>query len=95
VLGSHDQVELVAVVGAPHAEWGETPVAVIVPRGEVDAGRLEAELRELCRRQLGGYKQPRSTSSAPSCRSARPARCSSARSRRAWPAAPGLPADPG
>ena len=59
VLGSHDQVELVAVVGAPHTEWGETPIAVIVPRGDADAGRLEADLRELCRRQLGGYKQPR------------------------------------
>ncbi len=59
VLGSHDSVELVAVVAAPHAEWGETPVAVIVPRSNADPGRLEAELRELCRAQLAGYKQPR------------------------------------
>jgi acyl-CoA synthetase (AMP-forming)/AMP-acid ligase II len=59
VLGSHEHVELVAVVGAPHPEWGETPVAVIVPRGGGDPARLEAELRDLCRRQLGGYKQPR------------------------------------
>jgi acyl-CoA synthetase (AMP-forming)/AMP-acid ligase II len=59
VLGSHEGVELVAVVGAPHPEWGETPVAVVVPRGAADTARLEAELRELCRSQLGGYKQPR------------------------------------
>jgi acyl-CoA synthetase (AMP-forming)/AMP-acid ligase II len=59
VLGSHAQVDTVAVVGAPHPEWGETPVAVIVPRGDVDTARLEAELRELSRSQLGGYKQPR------------------------------------
>jgi len=59
VLGSHDAVELVAVVGAPHPEWGETTVTVIVARGGTDPARLEAELRELCRRQLGGYKQPR------------------------------------
>jgi acyl-CoA synthetase (AMP-forming)/AMP-acid ligase II len=59
VLSSHDHVDLVAVVGAPHPEWGETPVAVIVAKGDIDPGRLEAELRELCRDQLGGYKQPR------------------------------------
>jgi acyl-CoA synthetase (AMP-forming)/AMP-acid ligase II len=31
VLGSHEKVDTVAVVGAPHPEWGETPVAVVVP----------------------------------------------------------------
>jgi acyl-CoA synthetase (AMP-forming)/AMP-acid ligase II len=59
VLGSHDLVNAAVVVGAPHPEWGETPVAVVVPRGDADTGRLEAELRDLCRHQLGGYKQPR------------------------------------
>jgi acyl-CoA synthetase (AMP-forming)/AMP-acid ligase II len=59
VLSSHGNVDLVAVVGAPHAEWGETPVAVVVPKGEISASRLESELRDLCRAQLGGYKQPR------------------------------------
>jgi acyl-CoA synthetase (AMP-forming)/AMP-acid ligase II len=59
VLGSHANVDLVAVVGAPHPEWGETPVAVVVAKGDIDPTRLETELRDLCRDQLGGYKQPR------------------------------------
>jgi acyl-CoA synthetase (AMP-forming)/AMP-acid ligase II len=59
VLDSHASVGLVAVVGTPHPEWGETPVAVIVAKGDAEPARLEAELRELCRRELAGYKQPR------------------------------------
>jgi acyl-CoA synthetase (AMP-forming)/AMP-acid ligase II len=59
VLDSHANVGLVAVVGTPHPEWGETPVAVIVAKGDAEPARLEAELRELCRRELAGYKQPR------------------------------------
>ena len=58
VIGGHPNVDLVAVVGTPDREWGETPAAVVVPKGDVPAD-LEIQLRELCRRELAGYKQPR------------------------------------
>jgi len=59
VLGGHPQVDLAAVVGVPDEEWGETPVAVIVPKGTVDPAAFESQLDALCREQLAGYKRPR------------------------------------
>jgi acyl-CoA synthetase (AMP-forming)/AMP-acid ligase II len=59
VIGGHPNVGLVALVGVPDREWGETPVAVIVAKGEVANDDLERQLTELCRKELAGYKQPR------------------------------------
>jgi len=59
VIGSDPAVELVAVVGAPDPEWGEVPVAVIVPAPGTDVSSLEERVRRLCREELAGYKQPR------------------------------------
>jgi acyl-CoA synthetase (AMP-forming)/AMP-acid ligase II len=60
VVSAHPGVQLVAVFGAAHPEWGETPIVAVVPRREWTRGveELEAELRVLCRQNLAGYKQP-------------------------------------
>lgn len=46
----------VAVVGVPHERWGQTPVAVVVPRD--GAALTESDVLDHCRRNLARYKQP-------------------------------------
>jgi malonyl-CoA/methylmalonyl-CoA synthetase len=47
-------IEEAAVVGMPHAEWGEVPVAYVVCTGELNEG----ELVQFCRKQLASFKVP-------------------------------------
>ncbi|MGH8866699.1 MAG: AMP-binding protein [Actinomycetes bacterium] len=57
-LFSHPAVAECAVIGVPHAKWGETVMAVVVL---VDGGQAdEAELIEHCRAGLAHYKCPTS-----------------------------------
>jgi acyl-CoA synthetase (AMP-forming)/AMP-acid ligase II len=57
VILRHAQVLEVSVIGRPHPDWGEEPVAFIVPRPglAVDA----AELDRLCLDSIARYKRPR------------------------------------
>ncbi|MCY4629515.1 MAG: AMP-binding protein [bacterium] len=56
-VGEHPSVSAVAVVGRPHARWGEVPVAFVVPAA---GASVEVEgLDEWCRNQLARYKRPR------------------------------------
>jgi long-chain acyl-CoA synthetase len=50
VLRQHGGVSDAAVVGVPSQEWGETPVAFVVPTSDAPP---EAELREWANAQLG------------------------------------------
>jgi long-chain acyl-CoA synthetase len=58
VLLTHPRVAEVAVIGVPHAVWGETPRAYVVARG--DDLPSQAELIEFARRHLAHYKCPTS-----------------------------------
>jgi fatty-acyl-CoA synthase len=60
MLGAHEQVKEVAVVGAPDPTWGERVHAVIVLHA--GATVTEVELMAWCRGRIAGYKRPRSVS---------------------------------
>jgi len=55
VLASFPGVREAAVVGRPHPEWGEVPVAFLAVDSEVD----EAGLIAYCKGQMAGFKVPR------------------------------------
>jgi acyl-CoA synthetase (AMP-forming)/AMP-acid ligase II len=58
VLAQHPDVVKSAVVGLPHARWGEAVTAVVVLRD--GAGATEGDLIKHCRAGLAGYETPKS-----------------------------------
>jgi long-chain acyl-CoA synthetase len=61
VLAAHASVQDVAVIGVPHAEFGEEVKAIVQPvPGVAPDDALREALTALCRGALAGYKLPRS-----------------------------------
>jgi acyl-CoA synthetase (AMP-forming)/AMP-acid ligase II len=56
VVMAHPDVNDVAVVGAPHQVWGETPMAFVVRRP--GSALSEQDVIDYCREHLARYKCP-------------------------------------
>ncbi|MFO7874963.1 MAG: AMP-binding protein [Desulfovermiculus sp.] len=60
-LGLHEAVKDVAVIGIPHEKWGEEVKACIVLHSGFEPSEdLAREITAHCRKQLAGYKCPKS-----------------------------------
>lgn len=60
VLSSHPAVAQSAVIGVPHAKWGEAVLAVVVAKpGEITGPGLEKELVEHVKQALGSVPAPK------------------------------------
>ena len=57
VISDHPKVREVALVGAPHPRWVETPVAFVVAHDEQDPPTA-AEIIDFCQTRLASYKKP-------------------------------------
>jgi long-chain acyl-CoA synthetase len=56
-LAQHPDVADVAVIGVPDERWGETVMALVIPRADVTP--TPEELVDFARERLAGYKLPR------------------------------------
>ena len=56
VLLSHPEIAEAAVIGAPHREWGESPLALIVKKNP-DSTLSEKELKDWANRRLARYQR--------------------------------------
>jgi len=65
IILSHPEIAQAAVIGIPDNYWGETVHAMIVLFDSInktidDKRRIEQEVRQICKRKLADYKQPKS-----------------------------------
>jgi len=60
VVGSHEAVKDVAVIGVPDEKWGEAIRAVVILHdGYEPSDELAEEMRDFCKGKIAGYKRPK------------------------------------
>lgn len=57
IIAKYPQVAEVAVVGLPHAKWGEGVAAVVITRQGQTV--VESDLIQFCKENLADYKVPK------------------------------------
>lgn len=63
IIAEHPNVEMVAVIGIPHEDLGESVKAVVQLKPGTTA--TEEEIIDLCRKNLASYKKPKSVDFVP------------------------------
>lgn len=57
MIGEHDAVRAVAIIGEPHVKWGEAVTAVVVLKDGKEC--TEEEIIEFCRGRMAAFKKPK------------------------------------